>query len=81
MKVLLDNVTYLKHKSILSTIYSSGLRVSEAIDLRISDNRIIKVDNDTVVFKWRDYKDNNKEKVMTLNPQELIKVNTILING
>lgn len=39
----------------------------------ISDNRIIKVDNDTVVFKWRDYKDNNKEKIMTLNPQEFIR--------
>lgn len=39
----------------------------------ISDNRIIKVDNDTIVFKWRDYKDNNKEKVMTLNPQEFIR--------
>lgn len=39
----------------------------------ISDNRIIKVDNDSVVFKWRDYKDNNKEKVMTLKPQEFIR--------
>lgn len=39
----------------------------------ISDNRIIKVDNDSVVFKWRDYKDNNKEKIMTLNPQEFIR--------
>ena len=39
----------------------------------ISDNRIIKVDNDNVVFKWRDYKDNNKEKVMTLKPQEFIR--------
>jgi hypothetical protein len=39
----------------------------------ISDNRIIKVDNDSVVFKWKDYKDNNKEKVMTLNPQEFIR--------
>lgn len=37
IKVLLDNITYLKHKSILSTIYSSGLRVSEAVNLRISD--------------------------------------------
>ncbi|MBL4934189.1 tyrosine-type recombinase/integrase [Clostridium sp. YIM B02515] len=37
VKVLLDNVTYLKHKAILSTIYSSGLRVSEAVNLRISD--------------------------------------------
>jgi hypothetical protein len=39
----------------------------------ISDNRIIKVDNDSVVFKWEDYKDNNKEKIMTLNPQEFIR--------
>jgi integrase/recombinase XerD len=37
VKVLLDNITYLKHKAILSTIYSSGLRVSEAVNLRISD--------------------------------------------
>ena len=34
----------------------------------ISDNRIIKVDNEKVIFKWRDYKDKNKEKVMSLNP-------------
>jgi len=39
----------------------------------ISDNRIIKVDNDSVVFKWRDYKDNNREKVMSLSPQEFIR--------
>lgn len=39
----------------------------------ISDNRIIKVDNNAVIFKWRDYKDNNKEKVMTLKPQEFIR--------
>lgn len=37
VKVLLDSITYLKHKAILSTIYSSGLRVSEAVNLRISD--------------------------------------------
>lgn len=37
MRILLDNVSYLKHKAILSTIYSSGLRVSEAVNLRISD--------------------------------------------
>lgn len=39
----------------------------------ISDNRIIKVDNNSVIFKWRDYKDNNKEKIMSLNPQEFIR--------
>lgn len=39
----------------------------------ISDNRIIKVDNEKVVFKWRDYKDKNKEKVMSLKPIEFIR--------
>lgn len=34
---LLDSIPNLKHKAILSTIYSSGLRISEAINLRISD--------------------------------------------
>ena len=37
VKRLLQSTTYLKHKAILSTIYSAGLRVSEVINLRISD--------------------------------------------
>ena len=37
VKRLLQFTTYLKHKAILSTIYSAGLRVSEVINLRISD--------------------------------------------
>jgi len=39
----------------------------------ISDNRIIKVSKESVVFKWRDYKDKNKEKVMSLIPKEFIR--------
>jgi len=39
----------------------------------ISDNRIIKVDKAKVVFKWRDYRDKNKEKIMSLNPEEFIR--------
>lgn len=37
VKLLLESTTYLKHKAILSTTYSAGLRVSEVINLRISD--------------------------------------------
>lgn len=37
VKLIIDNATYLKHKAILSTIYSAGLRVSEVINLRLSD--------------------------------------------
>lgn len=37
VKILLDSITNLKHKAILSTIYASGLRVSEVTALKISD--------------------------------------------
>lgn len=37
IKSLLESITNLKHKAILTTIYSGGLRVSEVVDLRISD--------------------------------------------
>ena len=39
----------------------------------ISDNRIIKVDENNVSFRWRDYKDNNKQKLMTLKANEFIR--------
>jgi len=39
----------------------------------ISDNRIIKVDKAKVVFKWRDYRDKNKEKIMSLKSEEFIR--------
>jgi Site-specific recombinase XerD len=37
VKLLLESTTYLKHKAMLSTIYSAGLRVSEVVNLRIAD--------------------------------------------
>lgn len=39
----------------------------------ISNNRIVKLEDDMVSFKWRDYKDNNKSKLMTLNAIEFIR--------
>jgi hypothetical protein len=39
----------------------------------ISNNRIVSINNDTVTFKWRDYKDDNKHKVMTLSADEFIR--------
>lgn len=39
----------------------------------ITNNRIISVDNGYVTFKWRDYKDSNKEKIMTLDAMEFIR--------
>ncbi|MFT7036534.1 MAG: integrase/recombinase XerD [Cyclobacteriaceae bacterium] len=46
---IIDNTTYLKHKCIISLLYSSGLRRGELISLKlediISDRMLIKVEN------------------------------------
>ena len=39
----------------------------------ISNERIIKIEEDKVTFKWRDYKDGNKMKEMTVNIEEFIR--------
>ena len=39
----------------------------------ISNERIVKVTEETVTFKWRDYKDNNKMKEMTIRIEEFIR--------
>lgn len=39
----------------------------------ISNKRIVSMEKDTVSFKWRDYKDDSKHKVMTLSSEEFIR--------
>ena len=39
----------------------------------ISNNRILDVSDGNVTFKWRDYKDHNKWKVMTISADEFIR--------
>jgi hypothetical protein len=39
----------------------------------ISNNRILKVEDGKVTFKWKDYKDGNKQKIMTLYAMEFIR--------
>lgn len=39
----------------------------------ISNERILKIEGEKVTFKWRDYKDNNKMKEMTISIQEFIR--------
>jgi len=41
--------------------------------IAISNHRIISLQDDCVSFKWRDYKDGSKEKVMTLAAGEFIR--------
>jgi len=39
----------------------------------IANHRIVKVENDLVTFKWRDYRDDNKQKLMTVPAVEFIR--------
>jgi hypothetical protein len=39
----------------------------------ISNQRIVSLDNERVSFQWRDYKDANKTKLMTLDSSEFIR--------
>lgn len=41
--------------------------------IAISNHRIVKVDDGCVSFRWRDYADNNKTKVMTVTAHEFIR--------
>lgn len=64
--ILLNSITNLKHKAILSTIYSSGLRVSEATNLKLSD-----IMSSEMKIRVRDGK-GSKERYTLLSEKNLI---------
>lgn len=39
----------------------------------ISNNRLLDIDNDCVSFSWKDYRENNQQKTMTLSAAEFIR--------
>ena len=39
----------------------------------LTNNRILDISEGNVTFKWRDYRDNHKTKVMTLDAEEFIR--------
>lgn len=41
--------------------------------IAISNSRLIKIENDNVLFKWRDYSDSGKNKEMQLHAHEFIR--------
>jgi hypothetical protein len=41
--------------------------------IAISNHRLIKLEDDKVTFRWRDYADSNKSKIMTLDAHEFIR--------
>jgi hypothetical protein len=41
--------------------------------IAISNNRILNIRNGNISFSWRDYADNNRQKIMTLKAEEFIR--------
>ncbi len=39
----------------------------------ISNHRLVRLEDGKVTFRWRDYKDGNKQKLMTLDAMEFIR--------
>jgi len=81
---LFSHTHNIKHRTILAVIYSCGLRVSELINLKITD-----IDNKRMVINIRNAK-GNKDRQVQLTPQilELLRLyyreylpETYLING
>ncbi len=70
VKKLLDSVKNIKHKTILSLIYSAGLRRSEVLNLKIND-----IDSNRMIITIRDAK-GKKDRIVGLskNILSLLKI-------
>ena len=66
VKLILANCENLKHKAILATVYSCGLRVSELTNLKITD-----IDSNTMTVTIRQSK-GNRDRVVVLAEKLLI---------
>lgn len=65
VKRIFDETTNLKHKAILMTIYASGLRVSEAANLKVED-----IDSRNMQIRVREGK-GNKDRYTILSTENL----------
>ncbi len=59
VKLILDSINNLKHKAIISLIYGTGLRVSEAVEMQIGD-----IDSKRMVIRIRQAKGKKDREVM-----------------
>lgn len=59
VRKIINSITNLKHRSIISTIYSCGLRISEAVNLKIND-----IDSSAMTVKIVDAKGRNDRIIM-----------------
>ncbi|WP_257213924.1 tyrosine-type recombinase/integrase [Sphingobacterium sp. 1.A.5] len=67
IRLLLDNTENIKHKAILTTIYSCGLRLSELLNLKIKDIR----SSDTIIRIYQSK--SNKDRILPL-PDKLLDI-------
>ena len=65
IKKIIDITENLKHKTIITTIYSCGLRLSELLELKISD---IRSEQDCIVIRQSK---GNKDRIVMLSPKLL----------
>jgi site-specific recombinase XerD len=70
VKQIIDSIDNLKHKTIISLIYSCGLRISECINLKSSD-----IDSKRMLIKIVQSK-GNKDRYLQLSPKllELLRI-------
>lgn len=65
VKRILDCTENLKHKTILTTIYACGMRLSEVLELQLSD---VRSDQDCIIIRQAK---GNKDRVVMLSPKLL----------
>ncbi len=65
VKLILDSINNLKHKTIISLIYGTGLRLSEAVEMQIGD-----IDSKRMVIRIRQNKGIKNREVML--PENLL---------
>jgi len=70
VKRLINSIQNIKHKSIISLIYSAGLRRSEVINLKITD-----IDSERKIIKISDSK-GNKDRYVNLSDKILLMLRT-----
>jgi site-specific recombinase XerD len=70
VKSILDNIINLKHKTLLSLIYSAGLRIGEALQIRVND-----IDSKRMVIHIKSAKGKkDRYTLLSLNFLELLRL-------